>query len=89
MFEKLKKHLAYYISMVVTLVLGLVLIFLTRPNIPLQGLVILGTVLFYILWGILHHLLNHELSLRIVIEYLLIGALGLAILFFALSGGLI
>ncbi|HUD04936.1 MAG TPA: hypothetical protein VMR59_03045 [Patescibacteria group bacterium] len=69
--------------------LGLALILLTSPNIKLQSLVILLTVLFYILWGVLHHLINHELSARIVIEYILIGVLGLSILFFMMMGGLI
>ncbi len=89
MFEKLKNHLAYYFSLISILVLGLILIILTRPNIVLQTLVILVMVIFYVLWGILHHLINHELTLRIVVEYVLIGALGVAILFFMLSGGLI
>lgn len=89
MFEKLRSHLAYYFSLITILALGLILIFLTRPNIFLQALVILVMVIFYVLWGILHHLINHELSLRIVVEYVLIGALGVSILFFMLSGGLI
>jgi hypothetical protein len=88
MKEKISKHLAYYISLITVLTLGLILIFFTRPNIVLQALVILLTVVFYVLWGILHHLVNHELSLRIVVEYILIGALGISILFFMLTGGL-
>lgn len=88
MKEKIGKHLAYYISLTVVLTLGLILIFLTRPNIVSQALVILLTVIFYVVWGILHHLINHELSLRIVVEYILIGALGISILFFMLTGGL-
>jgi hypothetical protein len=88
MHEKIRKHLGYYISLIAILLLGLILIFLTRPNIELQGLVILLTVFFYVFWGILHHLINHELSLRIVVEYILIGALGISILFFMLTGGL-
>ncbi|HUD09699.1 MAG TPA: hypothetical protein VMR77_02775 [Patescibacteria group bacterium] len=69
--------------------LGLALILLTSPNIKLQSLVILLTIFFYVLWGVLHHLINHELSARIMIEYVLIGALGLSILFFMMTGGLI
>ena len=89
MLENFRKHLSYYLSLIMVLVLGLILIFLTRPNIILQALVILATVIFYVFWGILHQMLSHELTLRIVIEYVLIGALGLSILFFMLSGGLI
>jgi hypothetical protein len=89
MYKKLQKHLGYYLSLSAILILGLALILLTSPNLKLQSFVILLTVFFYILWGILHHLINHELSLRIVIEYVLIGALGLSILFFMMMGGLI
>jgi hypothetical protein len=89
MFTKLKKHLSYYLSLSAILLLGIILIILTSPNIKLQSLVIALTVFFYVLWGILHHLINHELSSRIVIEYVLVGALGLSILFFMMMGGLI
>jgi hypothetical protein len=89
MFAKLKKHFGYYLSLSAILLLGIILIILTSPNIKLQSLVIALTVFFYVLWGILHHLINHELSSRIVIEYVLVGALGLSILFFMMMGGLI
>ena len=89
MYQKLQKHLGYYLSLAAILLLGLVLILLTSPNLKSQSLIISLTVFFYILWGVLHHLINHELSLRIVIEYVLIGALGLSILFFMAMGGLI
>ena len=89
MYKKLQQHLGYYLSLLAILLLGLVLILLTSPNLKMQSLVIGLTVFFYILWGVLHHLINHELSLRIVIEYVLIGALGLSILFFMIMGGLI
>lgn len=89
MYKKFKKHFGYYLSLSAILLLGIVLVVLTSPNIKTQSLVISLTVFFYILWGILHHLINHELSARIVIEYVLIGALGLAVLFFMTVGGLI
>jgi len=88
MREKFKKHIGYYISLIAILSFGLILIFLTRSNILMQSFAILLTVAFYIFWGLLHHLLNHELTLRIVVEYILIGALGISILFFMLTGGL-
>jgi hypothetical protein len=89
MLKKLQQHLGYYLSLSAILLLGLALVLLTSPNIQSQSLVISLTVFFYILWGILHHLINHELSARIVIEYVLIGALGLSILFFMTMGGLL
>jgi len=89
MYQKLQKHFGYYLSLSAILLLGLVLILLTSPNVKLQSLVILLTVFFYVLWGALHHLINHELSTRIMVEYVLIGTLGISIIFFMLMGGLI
>jgi hypothetical protein len=89
MHQKLKKHFGYYLSLLAILSLGLVLILLASPNIKLQSLVISLTVFFYVLWGVLHHFINHELTLRIMIEYVLIGALGISVIFFMMLGGLI
>ena len=89
MYQKLKKHFGYYLSLLAILLLGLVLILLASPNIKLQSLVISLTVFFYVLWGVLHHFINHELTLRIMIEYVLIGALGISVIFFMMLGGFI
>lgn len=89
MYKKFKKHIGYYLSLSIILMLGLLLTFLATPNFILQTITILITILFYILWGMLHHLINHELTAKIMIEYILIGLLGISILFFAHMGGLI
>lgn len=88
MYKNFKKHLGYYLSLITILVLGLVLILLASPNIDLQVIITLLTVFFYILWGLFHHLTNHELTAKIVIEYVLVGVLGVSILFFLLMGGI-
>jgi len=89
MFKKFKKHLGYYISLIAILCFGLISVLITSPNVKAQVVMISLTVFFYVLWGILHHLINHKLTLRIVIEYVLIGALGISILFFMLMGGIL
>ena len=88
MYKKFRKHLGYYISLILILSLGLISILLANPNIKTQAVIVFITVFFYVLWGMLHHLINHELTLRIMIEYVLIGVLGMSILFFTLMGGL-
>lgn len=89
MYKKIKKHIAYYISLILILSFGLFLIGLASPDIKAQAFIILLTVFFYILWGIFHHLINHELTAKIVVEYVLIGLLGIAVLFFVLVGGIL
>lgn len=86
MNKKLKKHIGYYLSLLAIFLFGFFLTVIANPNIKLQGIIILFTVFSYVLWGIIHHLINHELTTRIVVEYVLIGVLGIAILFFMLSG---
>lgn len=84
MFSKLYKHSPYYISLVAILTLGFLLAY-NSPNKIFQIGVIIAITFFYVLWGIMHHLLNHDLSIKIVIEYILIGVFGLTIIFFLLS----
>lgn len=87
MNKKIKKHFLYYLSLFLIFFVGLLLTLFLAPNIKLQGLTIFTTILLYVIWGILHHYKNHELTPKIVIEYVLIGFLGMSILFFVISGG--
>jgi len=85
MLSKLYKHSPYYISLIVILTLGFLLAYTNHANRSFQIGVVIATTFFYVLWGIIHHLLNHDLNVKIVIEYILIGAFGLTIIFFLLS----
>ena len=89
MNKKIKKHLGYYFSMLLIFGLGLLLTEVFAPNLKLQISVVAITIFFYVFWGILHHKINHELTAKIVIEYVLIGSLGLSILFFIIEGALL
>ena len=84
MKKKIKKHFAYYFSLFIILFFGLILVFLSSPNVKMQEFVTLVTVFFYIVSGILHHYINHEINVKIMVEYILIGLLGLSIIFFVL-----
>ena len=85
--KKLVKHLSYYLSLVLIFAVGLTVTLLFSPNLKLQVLAIVSTIIFYIFWGILHHKINHELTLKVLIEYFLIGLLGLSIVFFIFMNG--
>ena len=84
MFARLYKHSAYYLSLILILTLGFLLAY-SNSNKTFQIGVVIATTFFYVLWGIMHHTINHDLSIKIVIEYILIGAFGLTIIFFLLS----
>jgi hypothetical protein len=87
MSKKINEHVLYYISLIAIFALGVILIFSAAPNKQLQMLIFVIMAVFYVIWGILHHLINHELSSKIVVEYMLIATLGVAIMFFLLKGG--
>ena len=87
MFKKINEHIAYYISLIAIFVLGIFLMSSATPNKQLQMFIFVIMAFFYVIWGVLHHFINHELSSKIVVEYILIGALGVAIMFFLLKGG--
>lgn len=87
MFKKINEHVAYYISLIAIFALGVFLIFSAAPNKQLQMLIFVILAFFYVIWGVLHHIINHELTSKIVVEYILIATLGVAIMFFLLKGG--
>ena len=80
--------LEYYISLIFILSLGLFFIILSSPNKNLQLILVLLTTFFYILFGVVHHLINHDLSIRVMVQYVIIGVLGVTVIFFFLKGGL-
>lgn len=87
MKQKLKKHIGYYLSLLVIFSVGFLLTIFVSPNLVFQQITIFLTIVAYVFWGIFHHLVNHELTNRIMIEYILIGLFGLSILFFLIEGG--
>lgn len=88
MTKKLFKHLNYYLMLFIIFTVGVITTVFAFPNRNLQIITIVTTVISYVIWGILHHKINHELTRKITIEYLLIGLLGLSIIFFIFTGGI-
>ena len=87
MFKNTKNHFGYYVSLVAILVMAAVLLILNIGNKELQMTIFIGTAVFYVIWGILHHFFNHDLSSKIAMEYILFGALGISIVFFVFMAG--
>lgn len=87
MTKKFLKHFGYYFVLFLIFTIGFIATIFSSANLNLQILIIVCTVIFYILWGIWHHKKTHELTAKITIEYILIGLLGLSIIFFIFMGG--
>ena len=88
MFDNSPKHFVYNLSLILILLSGFVLAYMNSSNKIFQTEVVIAATFLYVLWGILHHFLNHDLNVKIVIEYILVGSIGLAIIIFLLKGGL-
>lgn len=84
----LKRHGFYWLSLIIFASLGIFLFSLLSQDKRLQFVIILTITYIYIIWGILHHWFHHDLTAKIVVEYILMGSLGISIVFFFLKGGL-
>lgn len=82
MKEKQVPH-KYIHLIVLGIVMGLSLFtfFLLMGKKELQFMVGFMAAVSYILWGIIYHLIEHDLYLRIVIEYILVATVGLVLLY--------
>ena len=88
MRSRTKEHIIYYLFLLIILALASIVAMRFAFNKQLQMLIVVITTIFYIGLGIVHHKENHDLMAKIVIEYVLIGSLGIMIIFFLLKGGL-
>jgi len=76
----IREHFGHYLALMVILAFGVgALVFFQRvPQIQVISLFL--TAAFYVLWGIIHHYLEGDLHIRIVLEYIAISLLGFLIL---------
>jgi hypothetical protein len=70
----------HYAVLGVILIGGIVTFLYVRPNTSLQLAVGIITSVSYIAWGLIHHALQKDLHRKIVVEYLLIGAIAVVLL---------
>lgn len=87
MHKKTDKHIGYYTSLLGVLIIGFLLISFASPDRLLQISIFALITLFYVILGIVHHRENHDLTAKIVVEYILIGGFGIAVMFFLFKGG--
>ena len=52
---------------------GLVAFFIFKSSTDAQFAVIVATSVFYLLWGVIYHLLKNDLSKKLLIEYTMIA----------------
>ncbi len=85
MAKKSSHHLIHFLVLFLIFAIGGVLLFHFQGYPTLKIFISLGTVLAYVVWGIVHHWLEKRLRWEIVLEYILVGALVFGLLYFRFS----
>ena len=84
----MRKHLLYYISLITLLIVGFSMAKYFSHDPSLQMACVVLVAFLYVVWGVLHHVLHHSFSIRVMLEYVAVGVLGISIVFFVLRIGL-
>lgn len=79
--KKLARHLPHYLSLFAILAFGALGFVLVSTDRAFQLSVAAATATAYVAWGIIHHAYHEDLYLPVLIEYVLVAALGLIIVF--------
>ena len=80
-----REHIAHYLYIAGYIALGLI-VANKAPGKNEQMLVVIVFSLLYAMYGIIHHGLEHDLTIKIVVEYVLVALLAIALFFFVLEG---
>lgn len=80
-------HALYYLFVGIVILLGLFAVLSNEHDKGLQMVIVVLMAFFYVASGVIHHLLSHDITAKIVVEYVLIASVGIAIVFFILRAG--
>lgn len=84
-FLDIKNHFSHYLALFLILSIGFFSFFYFKRMPQVQLISAFLTAVFYVLWGIFHHLSEGDLHIRIVLEYIAIALLGFVILWTAVN----
>ncbi|HUD20208.1 MAG TPA: hypothetical protein VMR81_07230 [Patescibacteria group bacterium] len=73
-------HIIHYIVLLLILAGGIGAFYYAAPNTDTQFIIGVVTSVAYVLWGFIHHAMNRDLHQKIVVEYVLIGAIAIVLL---------
>ncbi len=84
MITNLKTHKAYYLLLAGMQVAGFILVLFAKGDKQLVMTYIILSTCFYFVWALVHHYVNHDLHVKVVLEYTLMSLLGLSVMYFFL-----
>jgi uncharacterized membrane protein len=76
----MKQTIIHFLVLIAILGAGVLTFIVARPNTTMQLLIGIITAVAYVLWGLIHHTIQKDLHQKIVVEYLLIGAIAIVLL---------
>jgi len=71
--KELKNHLFDYLLLITAGIFFLILLNIFRGQRVTEFIILVAFALFYIIWGVYHHIANETLHLKTVVEYILIA----------------
>ena len=80
----MKSSWFHFLILIAILVLGIATFFMVAGNPTAQLVTAIVTSVAYVAWGILHHAIDGDLHLKIVIEYALVGTIAILFLYFVM-----
>lgn len=79
------KHLVYYLSLAAILIAGVLVAGYLHGQKQMQIAIVVLIAVFYVVWGIVHHIAEHSFSIKIVLEYIAIAVLGVSLVLFVFN----
>lgn len=80
----MKSSWFHFLILIIILVLGTATFFMVRGNPTAQLATGIIVSVAYVIWGVLHHAIDGDLHLKIVIEYVLVGTIAILFLYFVM-----
>jgi hypothetical protein len=78
--EHIRKHIVYYLAFFSIQIVGWMLFLLVSPDRAVQMIVTILVTFFSTAFALVHHKASHTLNSKIVVEYVLIAALGIGLM---------
>jgi uncharacterized membrane protein YidH (DUF202 family) len=77
--KNIARHLPHYLTLYGILFAGLLAFIIFSYDRLFQIGVLVAMAVGYVAWGIIHHAIHKNLHLSVVLEYLVVAALGLVV----------
>ena len=77
--KRITKHLSHYVPLIAIILAGVFGFLIFSYDQAFQIMILIAVCISYVLWGVIHHKIHDDLSLFVIIEYLVIATLGLVI----------